>query len=639
MLPLAKIFTVTKNETDLIEDFIKYHGEIFGFNNIIIIDNMSTCPIVKNVYKKYMKMGVTIVTELRYDGTSQGEAFTKHMLKYKKACKFLIGLDTDELFIVKPVHQSNMKNTITRYLNNFPQPISKVMITKYMVAVPDPICLGYVDNKISRPMADMRTFVNEETKPHKYFFRADRFVSTVNGCHNGKVTSGDTHVSEYGVYAHYHNTGSRRSTQRARAIVDGYKYTDTDSPVHQQLIDLSNVTSGTGSHRVLEYSIFLSKVLCLNAIMNEKKWPSHEEFEVIARKFPSLTGYKIDVSNMTRLTYDLGRTYEDYIYYDPPIERTNNILRCNYISTIVSSGPVKPKKVALMLSGHFRDFGPRKDLWIEFKKKFGDMVDIYIHTWNESGVRSKDFKFTLGKSPPDFELIKRILKPVSMLVEDHVQKESSFSLQQPGLKLYYVNFPEIKDIKDFSKSIGSQLYSIMKCWQLVRDSKKEYDLLVRLRADCVLQNFENIFTGDTSFIERGALVMNGSKFHSHAGGGGGCKQCNEEYTRGKRVHLEHGRDVCDIMYMGNPVVMKKVCNMFHDAKKLVLSFKAHNERVCKEDLVKRNCITYHNTIGVRGWKIHEYKLKCYYPERLIREYMKDYWVITDTLGLFPKLRF
>jgi len=95
-MSLAKIFCMTKNEYDLIEDFILYYGYLFGYDNIIIIDNNSTDERVINIYNKYKNMGITIYFENSYENDGQGNAFTKYMNLYKSSCKYLIGLDTDE---------------------------------------------------------------------------------------------------------------------------------------------------------------------------------------------------------------------------------------------------------------------------------------------------------------------------------------------------------------------------------------------------------------------------------------------------------------------------------------------------------------------------------------------------------------
>ena len=38
----VKLFTMVKDEVDIIEYWIMYHGKLFGYENLFIVDNMST---------------------------------------------------------------------------------------------------------------------------------------------------------------------------------------------------------------------------------------------------------------------------------------------------------------------------------------------------------------------------------------------------------------------------------------------------------------------------------------------------------------------------------------------------------------------------------------------------------------------
>ena len=49
-----------KNERILLEPWILYHGDLFGFENLFIFDNGSTDEIVITVLQKYEKRGVNI---------------------------------------------------------------------------------------------------------------------------------------------------------------------------------------------------------------------------------------------------------------------------------------------------------------------------------------------------------------------------------------------------------------------------------------------------------------------------------------------------------------------------------------------------------------------------------------------------
>lgn len=640
-MTIAKIFTVTRNETDLIESFLLYHGKIFGYDNIIVIDNMSTCPIVKSVYHDYIKRGITVVYESINNALRHGDAYTKHMRKYIKKAQFLIGLDSDEFLYIRG--QANTVNDIESYLRSIPLEISVIKVSTYLSSVPDVKSSFYINQKINNPAVNITTFNTEKISPQKCIYRACNFISAINSCNGCKVNGGNVYVSKRFVYFHFHNTGGRRSMEKAIDLINCYKYTDTSKPVLKQFESLLNKKVYVENKRVLEYCLLLSKILCLNYIIKKDKWPTIPELCNLSKKIDVISKIDdIDVSKMKSLPLDWESRYEQILLKDNLNMEETNIKTCINTSLLECVYPIYKfqtkslKKVALLLSGHLRNFSMRRDFWKEFNKKFGDRVDIYIHTWNETGIRSKTQWIDIGKDTPNFDEVRKALKPRKMMIEDHSEKIKSFSFKTRGLKLYYTDSAYLKKTDDFTRNVGSQLYSIMKAWELAKESNIEYDMMIRMRNDCIIRNFENIFNRDTSFLEKDVLIVNGNS-HKHPHGGGGCNKCNIEYPL--RRHNEHSNDVCDIMYLGSTNVMGRVCNMFNDVQKLVLSFKKYNELAIKDKEVKKSLIEYPGIYGVKNPKIYETKLKCFYPERLIREYMNKTWILSDMMGLLVQEKY
>ena len=89
---LVKVFVLTKNEYDMISDFLTYYGRIFGYENLIVIDNGSNHQDVLNIYDSFKSKGVTIIED-RSNIAYHGEIMTKHMNTYKNTCEFMIPLD------------------------------------------------------------------------------------------------------------------------------------------------------------------------------------------------------------------------------------------------------------------------------------------------------------------------------------------------------------------------------------------------------------------------------------------------------------------------------------------------------------------------------------------------------------------
>jgi len=49
---LVKVFTMVKDEVDIIDDWVIYHGSMFGFPNIFVIDNFSS----DGTYEKLLEL-------------------------------------------------------------------------------------------------------------------------------------------------------------------------------------------------------------------------------------------------------------------------------------------------------------------------------------------------------------------------------------------------------------------------------------------------------------------------------------------------------------------------------------------------------------------------------------------------------
>jgi hypothetical protein len=158
-------------------------------------------------------------------------------------------------------------------------------------------------------------------------------------------------------------------------------------------------------------------------------------------------------------------------------QKKNEILSCHerllnhdYIIQKVGKSPLK---IALMLIGHFRRFDERTaKVWRDFKALHPD-VDIFVHTWNEKGLRSCCDWITVDDEKPDFENIYNILKPVSLVREDHTKFLENFSMvKKYGKTVYLAKGQRVANHDDFSKFIASQLYSIYTCYQAVKNKLK-----------------------------------------------------------------------------------------------------------------------------------------------------------------------
>lgn len=101
---MIKLFTMVKDECDIIREWLLYHGHIFGFENIFIIDNISTDGTFEIIHEFHEK-GIHIFREKDY---SQKGQFMKKLIDGNCASgDIAFPLDIDEFIVY---HERGMKD-------------------------------------------------------------------------------------------------------------------------------------------------------------------------------------------------------------------------------------------------------------------------------------------------------------------------------------------------------------------------------------------------------------------------------------------------------------------------------------------------------------------------------------------------
>jgi hypothetical protein len=124
---MVKVFTMVKGEIDIVKQWVLYHGILFGFNNLYIIDNYSldgTYQLLLNLKKKY---NINLLKLPDY--SKKGEYMTK-LIKNFAINELAFPIDIDEFIVYydKPTNTINYhKNVIFNYLKSLPNcPVFKM---------------------------------------------------------------------------------------------------------------------------------------------------------------------------------------------------------------------------------------------------------------------------------------------------------------------------------------------------------------------------------------------------------------------------------------------------------------------------------------------------------------------------------
>ena len=116
---MVKIITMVKDEVDIVSDWVLYHGYIFGFQNIYVIDNYSTDGTYEELLK--FKDLITVSRETTYN--KKGKYMRSYIDKYCEDGEIAFPMDIDE-FIVHFDYSTRQisvdKNILINYIKNLP---------------------------------------------------------------------------------------------------------------------------------------------------------------------------------------------------------------------------------------------------------------------------------------------------------------------------------------------------------------------------------------------------------------------------------------------------------------------------------------------------------------------------------------
>ena len=209
---MVKLFTMVKDEVDIVRDWVIYHGCLFGWDNIYVIDNYST----DGTYEELLEFKNLIHITRKIDYKKKGKYMQKMIAKYA-INTIAFPIDIDEFVVYYNINDKIIsvdKELINNYINNL-EPCSVYKANYLYPILPNPI--GYNRSTIELDYSDYcdmgnlaKSFINT-----KYF---NGIIDHGNHipCNNYKLTNI--------VLLHFHNRSIEQIKKKVKNNVIGLGY-------------------------------------------------------------------------------------------------------------------------------------------------------------------------------------------------------------------------------------------------------------------------------------------------------------------------------------------------------------------------------------------------------------------------------
>lgn len=250
-----KLFTMVKNELDIVTDWIFYHGSLFGYSNIYVIDNYSDDGTYEQLIK-FKQLGINLTR--KFDYSKKGEYMTRCYNKFCEPDDIGYPIDIDEFIVYydKMINKiSTSKSYILEYLKALPE--AEIYKTNYIQATPN----QDNPNGYRRAVAECKWgFYDENYKENaKSFMKKKFYHGTID--HGNHIPCTNYYMTNL-CLIHYHVRNMEQIKKKIYSNVTGFFYDATNLSELKEL--LKNNPECQGNHhvrrqiRVLENTYTLS---------------------------------------------------------------------------------------------------------------------------------------------------------------------------------------------------------------------------------------------------------------------------------------------------------------------------------------------------------------------------------------------
>jgi len=291
-------------------------------------------------------------------------------------------------------------------------------------------------------------------------------------------------------------------------------------------------------------------------------------------------------------------------------------------------------RIAVIFSGYVRDFidhFPTHKIIVD-----NPYLDIYIHTWTLRGPR-----YEYVNELADITTLTNLYNPTSILVEDARPMKQTFTLLGKITPIFLIRGGEQGD--DATHYINAKLYSTWKAFTLIQNyetlNNVEYDGIIKMNFNLDVSTFNfkgiindimpNLFGAPKNALYAANQPIEIKEFQPYTSGG--CWKCDVEarYIHYSYIpnHPYHFNDISQSWFWANRAIGEKACKLYLSALQILQNNHSSNLANYQNLNFKqeREFIYIENPTDYQG-KVYSIddvnrKVVCFYPERLMREYM------------------
>lgn len=237
-LALAKVIVIAKDEYDLIGDFLRFYGELFGRENVVVVDNGSRADDerVQAEYRAHVAAGGEVRVDVR-PFADAARFMGEHMRGLRGRCEFILPLETDEFIFMldraADAGYATARADVEAALRAIPADVSVVRYGAFYGSAVDPADAGYERGAYTRPARQLTRFYDQGWD--KIIVRASRFEGMTQWCHHAAVSGGRKETSAALGLLHFHDAGLRRVVEKSVPVVEAYGYLRGAETLDEQL--------------------------------------------------------------------------------------------------------------------------------------------------------------------------------------------------------------------------------------------------------------------------------------------------------------------------------------------------------------------------------------------------------------------